>query len=84
MQVKRAAELGISGQYAASLVYAFGIAQAVGRTLGGVAVDHVPFNSIAMCTGIMIICGVAIDVSIFITSYIGKNASHFIQICSNL
>ena len=72
LQVKRGAEFGIAGQYAASLVYGLGIGQAIGRAIGGFAVDHVPINKIVMISCVSILCGVTIDVGIYFPSYTGK------------
>ena len=71
-QVKRALDFGISPQFASSLVYGMGIGQAMGRALGGVAVDHIPLNKIAMCSITLILAAIATEVSIYLPSYIGK------------
>ncbi|XP_072031857.1 monocarboxylate transporter 9-like [Amphiura filiformis] len=76
--VKRALDFGISPEYAASLLYGMGIGQTIGRTLGGVAVDHMPFNKIAMTVVLLILGGIATDVSIFATMYIGQQVTIFL------
>ena len=74
LQARRALDFGMSRSSASSLVYGFGLGQAVGRTLGGVSMDHIKMNRLAMSSLTLFLCGVATIVSIYLRSYVGKSA----------